>query len=256
VLAVTPRIRVGVGILPAAARNPAFAAMEVATLGQLFPGRVDVGVGHGMPDWMRAVGAWTRSPLRVLEECLTTVSALLRGEEAGGTRLEPACVPEVAPRVLAGVRGPKSLALSGRAADGTVLAEPVTPEYIRVARGHVAAADHHLVGYNLASVDDSAEAAVDAVRPGLEWVGEPDWAPHIAPLPFADGLAALRRDCADRAEFVRRLPAEWVAQLALAGTPDSVRARIAALRSAGLDSPVLVPVGDPTHALESLAAVL
>src|SRR6476659_284337 len=58
VLAATETIRVGIGILPAAVRNVAFAAMEIATLAQLFPGRVDVGIGHGMPGWLRAVGAW------------------------------------------------------------------------------------------------------------------------------------------------------------------------------------------------------
>lgn len=37
VLAVTSRIRVGIGILPAGARNVAFAAMELATLARLRP---------------------------------------------------------------------------------------------------------------------------------------------------------------------------------------------------------------------------
>ncbi|WP_331717852.1 LLM class flavin-dependent oxidoreductase [Streptomyces zaomyceticus] len=60
VLAHTRRIRVG--LLPAAARNVAFTAMEVATLAQLYLGRLDIAVGHGMPDWMRSAGAWPRSP--------------------------------------------------------------------------------------------------------------------------------------------------------------------------------------------------
>ncbi|HEV7949366.1 MAG TPA: LLM class flavin-dependent oxidoreductase, partial [Glaciihabitans sp.] len=50
VLASTTHVTVGVGILPAGARNVAFAAMEIATLEELFPGRVVVGIGHGMPD--------------------------------------------------------------------------------------------------------------------------------------------------------------------------------------------------------------
>ena len=62
-LAMTERIRLGIGILPAAVRNAAFTAMEAATLAELFPGRVDIGIGHGMPGWMRQVGAWPASPL-------------------------------------------------------------------------------------------------------------------------------------------------------------------------------------------------
>ena len=37
--AVTERLRIGIGILPAAFRNPAVAAMELAGLCRMFPGR-------------------------------------------------------------------------------------------------------------------------------------------------------------------------------------------------------------------------
>ncbi|CAO0828756.1 hypothetical protein SMICM17S_04623 [Streptomyces microflavus] len=122
VLASTSRIRVGIGLLPAGARNVAFAALEIATLAQLFPGRTDVGVGHGMPGWMRSVGQWPRSPLTFLEEYIDSLRALLRGEgpevrgryvHLDGVRLEKSALPDVVPDILAGVRGPKSLALQG-----------------------------------------------------------------------------------------------------------------------------------------------
>ena len=65
-LASTSRIVVGVGILPAGARNVAFAALEIAFLANLYPGRLMVGIGHGMADWMRQVGAHPSSPLTLL----------------------------------------------------------------------------------------------------------------------------------------------------------------------------------------------
>ncbi|MCR2792284.1 LLM class flavin-dependent oxidoreductase [Microbacterium sp. zg.Y625] len=256
VLALTERIRVGIGILPAGARNAAFAAMELATLAQLFPGRVDAGIGHGMPEWMRSVGAWPQRPLRALEEHVTTVRALLAGGEVGGVRLDATSVPADPPPLLLGVRGPKSLALSGRVADGTVLAEPVAPEYARAALGQIAASDHRVVAYNVGVVAADGAAARAAARPALAAIGEPDWAPHIAPLPFAAEFAALRARCADGAEFARAMPDEWVAQLALAGTAAEVRARIDELAAAGVHSSVFIPVGDPVAALSSLAAVL
>ncbi|WP_188193309.1 LLM class flavin-dependent oxidoreductase [Nonomuraea sp. SYSU D8015] len=61
-LAATNRIAVVLGILPAAARNAAFAAMELAALADLYPHRIVAGLGHGMPDWMRQVGAAPHSP--------------------------------------------------------------------------------------------------------------------------------------------------------------------------------------------------
>ncbi|NUT46848.1 MAG: LLM class flavin-dependent oxidoreductase [Saccharothrix sp.] len=266
VLAVTPRIRVGIGLLPVGARNAAFAAMEIATLAQLFPGRVDVGIGHGMPGWMRSVGEWPASPLTLLEEYLTAVISLVRGDSVDpgkyvhldGVRLEASCVPADPPPVLAGVRGPRSLALAGRVADGTILAEPTTPEYARAALAQVdARRPHRLVGYNVAAVDPDASAAIDAARAGLEWIGEPDWAPHIAPLPFAEEFAALRRESGSREEFVRRLPEEWVRRLSVTGTPEDARARLDELFAAGVDSAVLFPIGaEPLAAMEKLATVL
>lgn len=258
VLAWTEHIRVGLGILPAAVRNPAFAAMEVATLAALFPGRVDVGMGHGLPGWMREVGTWPARPLTLLEERVRAVRALVAGEEGAGTRLDPAVVPDAAPRLMLGVRGPRSLALSGRIADGTILAEPATPEYVRASLDLIdPAGPHRVVTYNVGAVADDAADAIGLARPALEWIGEPDWATHLSDLPFRDELVAVRAASATRADFAAALPDEWVAELALAGTPDQVRGRIAALGEAGVSSSVFIPAGpDPVAALADLARVL
>lgn len=263
-LAVTSRIRVGIGILPAAARNIAFTAMELNTLAELFPRRVHAGVGHGVSVWMEQVHATVRSRLRSFEETMTALNALLRGEEVtvDGTyvRLDGVVLESPAahvPPVLAGVRGPKSLALAGRVADGIVLAEPATPEYIRGALAQVGNPDARVVVYDVASIDDDRARALDVARPALEWIGEPDWAPHIAPLDFADDFAALRAGSASRAEFAAALPDAWVEQLAVAGTPDQARARVGQLHDAGADAVVLILAGaDPWAALESLAGLV
>lgn len=265
VLAATERIRVGVGILPVGARNVAFAAMEAATVAELFPGRLHLGIGHGMPDWMRQVGAWPASPVGAFEEYVTALRALLRGEEVtvdgryvhlDGVRLENP--PAVVPPVIAGVRGPKSLAAAGRCADGTVLAEPVGPEYLRAALTHIGdAPGHRVVAYDVAAVDADADVARARVRPALGWIGDPGWAPHIDPMPFAAEFRALRDRTPDRDAFAAALPDAWVDRLAVVGTPEQARARLAELEAAGAASVVLAPAGpDPLAALDSLAAVL
>ncbi len=115
----------------------------------------------------------------------------------------------------------------------------------------------HVVAYNAAAVDEDPAVARDLVRPALEWIGDPDWAPHIRVLPFAEEFAALRSDSASRAEFAAALPESWVDQLAVVGTAASARRRIDELHAAGATSVVLIPAGpDPVKALESLAAVL
>ena len=208
VLARTRRIRVGVGLLPAAARNVAFAAMEAATLAQLHPGRLDIAVGHGMPDWMRSVGSWPASPLTLLGEYIHTLKTLLAGRSADtdgryirldGLRLDPSVLPEHVPDIFAGVRGPKSLALSGEVADGTLLAEPVSPEYVRQALTSInSQRPHRLAAYNITVVDDDPHAALAAARPALQPLGDPDWAPHIVPsasMTSSPRCAAPARAC-------------------------------------------------------------
>lgn len=265
VLAVTERIRVGIGILPFAARNVGFAAMDIATIAELFPGRLDVGLGHGLKGWMQQVGAWPASQLTLMREQITTLRALLAGQtvtfdgryvKLDAVRIESP--PAVAPRILAGMRGPRSLGLAGELADGTVLAEPITPEYLRASRDLIGAGpEHRIVTYNVAALDDDVVAARALVRPGLEFIGEPDWAVHIDPLPYAEEFRRLRAECATREEFTQRMPDEWVDQLAIAGPPDVVRAHLDAQQAGGVSTAVFIPAGpDPLAALDSLARVI
>lgn len=263
VLAATERIVVGLGILPTGARNVAYTAMELSTLAELFPQRLVAGIGHGMPGWMRQVGAWPASPLTLLDEQGAALRALLAGDEVSVqgryVRLDSFRLSQVAatpPTVLAGVRGPRSLELAGRVCDGVVLAEPATPEYITAALA-ATGPGMRVVTYDVACVDDDADLARAVVRPALAWIGDSDWAPHLAPLPFAQQFAALRASSADRQAFAQALPDEWVERLAVVGPPAAARDQIAARHAAGATCTVLIPVGaEPMAALEALARVL
>ena len=105
-------------------------------------------IGHGVQEWMGQMGARTPSPLTTLDEVITIVRRLLRGERVDhdGREFTMSDVkldqpPASVPPVLAGVRGPKSLALAGRVADGLVLAEGAGPTYVRQAIGQAGAPD-------------------------------------------------------------------------------------------------------------------
>jgi alkanesulfonate monooxygenase SsuD/methylene tetrahydromethanopterin reductase-like flavin-dependent oxidoreductase (luciferase family) len=143
-LAWTERLRVGVGLLPVPLRNPALAAMELATLARLFPGRLLPGLGHGVLDWMAQVGARADSPMGLLREYTAAVRALLHGRRvtvAGRyVRLDGVALdwpPSEVPPVLVGARGPKTLRLAGELADGAILDSEVTPDGVRAAVAHV-----------------------------------------------------------------------------------------------------------------------
>jgi len=74
-LAWTGSVRLGLGLMPVPFRNPALAAMEIATLARLFPGRFVPSAGHGVLEWMDQVGARAASPMTLLREWVTAVRA-------------------------------------------------------------------------------------------------------------------------------------------------------------------------------------
>jgi alkanesulfonate monooxygenase SsuD/methylene tetrahydromethanopterin reductase-like flavin-dependent oxidoreductase (luciferase family) len=260
-LARTSRLTVGIGIMPAVARNPAITAMEIATLARLAPGRLIAGIGHGVQEWMAQMGVRPTSPVTTLEETIVAVRRLLAGEEvtfAGRSvqldRVRLHAPPSPCPPVLAGVRGPRSLAAAGRAANGIVLAELSGPSAVRVALAAAGSPPGFEVAvFTVAHVDADRHRARAAVAPFIvELVGEPS--PGLRAAPFFDDLAA-RVDRAG-ADGVATMPDEWWTELAAVGTPDDVRAHLDALAAAGVGHVGLFPSPDTPVALAQLDAVV
>jgi alkanesulfonate monooxygenase SsuD/methylene tetrahydromethanopterin reductase-like flavin-dependent oxidoreductase (luciferase family) len=188
VLASTHGLRVGIGILPTPLRNVALTAMEVATLARMFPGRLTVGVGHGVQAWMGQVGARPTSPLTLLSEYATALRRLLAGERvsAGGeyVRLDGVRLdwpPTVPVPLLAGATGPRTMRLTGQVADGTILTAGTTPDGVRQARAVIeqgraeAGRDghHEVVVYVLAATGRGARKRAQAEASTEEWNLEP-----------------------------------------------------------------------------------
>ncbi|WP_405816376.1 LLM class flavin-dependent oxidoreductase [Streptomyces sp. NBC_01390] len=187
-LGATQRLRVGIGITPAPLRSPALLAMELATLARVFPDRLVAGIGHGVREWMASVGVAPRSPLALLEETITSVRALLRGERVelagrevrldGIQLVHPATEP---PPVVAGVVRPLSLELSGRVADGTLIAEGHGPRDLENTRALTAKGgagpDHTLTVLAFCSVGDDPGEVARTLHPHTqghgEWLGRP-----------------------------------------------------------------------------------
>lgn len=258
-LQATERLNVGIGILPALARNAVFTAMELGVLSRLYPGRVLAGIGHGMVDWMASVGASVASPVTALEEHLRVVRQLLIGEHVTFrgryVSVEDAHLehgPEVPPPVFAGVRGPRSIDVSAMAADGIVLAEPTSPSYIRSVRERLDASGagwrHQLACYGWLSVDDDAEVARQRVRPSLASIpgglAEPSVRPHLEALPFAKEVLALIDSSPDEPTLAAGIQPEWIDELAIVGTPEDCARAIRARSDAGADRVVIVPLID------------
>jgi 5,10-methylenetetrahydromethanopterin reductase len=250
VLAATDRLRVGLGILPAVTRNPATTAMELATLARLFPGRIIGGLGHGVTRWMAQIGAAPRSALEALETAIVAVRRLLRGETVTVTtghwyldEVTLAYPPDVPPPVYAGVRGPRSVEVSGRTADGTLLSDWAAPDYVRGVSRTLHRADdpsqHDLGVIVRVALDDDRQQARERVRAAL--------APHLG---RAD-LRTLFAPLADKHDLDRPRPSDaLVDELALTGDEDAVREGLRRYAAAGARLVLLRPVDHEAEGAE------
>jgi alkanesulfonate monooxygenase SsuD/methylene tetrahydromethanopterin reductase-like flavin-dependent oxidoreductase (luciferase family) len=143
-LANSSNLKVGIGVLPVPMRNVAMTAMEIATLDRAYPGRVRIGLGHGVQDWMAQIGEKVASPMTLMREYVTALNSLLRGERVthDGRYVKLAGVgldwpPETNIELLIGAERPRTLQLSGEIGSGTVITGGTSPEGLREALRHV-----------------------------------------------------------------------------------------------------------------------
>jgi 5,10-methylenetetrahydromethanopterin reductase len=234
-LAVTERLSVGIGLLPVSVRNPAIAAMELATLANLYPGRTRVAFGHGVEAWMRQIGARPADRIVALEETVGTVRSLLQGEEVtvGGRTVsidavQLASPPDPPPTVLIGTTGQRGVEVAGRVADGVLLPEGASEgavAWVREALG----ADGRVVVYSWLRIDDDADRAREVVRPLVRTWRDGGMYPNLVRL----GQVPADGDIGDAVDRV-----------AIAGTPQDCAGAVARLAAAGASTVVVVPVGD------------
>ena len=264
-LAATSRITVGLGVMPAVFRNPVAAAMEIATLARLHPGRFVAGLGHGVPAWMDQIGALPPRPVRALEETTLAIRRLLTGErfstEGDHVNLRDVCLaqpPASRPPVVLGVRRPLGLRASGRSADGTILAEPSPPAYIRWARGRIeegrasaGRTDRHCITvFVKGRIDADRRYAREVVA---DMLLSESVAAQLAPLQREAELAELRA-LGDPAKVAPLIPDDLLDQLTASGTREQVVASLRAIAETGIDSVAFVPIGpDPGEQLRLLA---
>jgi alkanesulfonate monooxygenase SsuD/methylene tetrahydromethanopterin reductase-like flavin-dependent oxidoreductase (luciferase family) len=264
-LAATTRITIGLGVMPAVFRNPVAAAMEIATLARLHPGRFVAGLGHGVPAWMDQIGALPAKPVRALEETTAAIRRLLAGErfstEGDYVNLREVCLaqpPSVRPPVVLGVRRPFGLRAAGRAADGTILAEPSPPAYIRWARerieeGRASAGrtDPHCITVFVKGRIDADRGHARAVV--ADMLRSESVAAQLAPLRREAELAELRA-LGDPAKVAALIPDDVLDQLTASGTPEQVITSLRAIAETGVDAIAFAPIGPgPDEQLRLLA---
>ena len=250
-LAATDRIAVGSGVTNPLTRHPSVTASAHATLADLHPGRVLLGIGRG-DNAVRTLGL-KPVPTADLAATVPRLRAWMAGEEAEGTRIRWA--HEHVP-IMMGATGPRNLRLAGAMADVAMIYVGVHPASVRWAIEHVrAGADE--AGRDPAKVSIAALCALYVSDDQERAWEECRWAPaacanHIAStlrwnpdhgMPAEMTRLVAARDAYDyyaghldsAAEHTSYLTGELVDDFAIAGPAERCLDRIRELGRLGVD---------------------
>jgi alkanesulfonate monooxygenase SsuD/methylene tetrahydromethanopterin reductase-like flavin-dependent oxidoreductase (luciferase family) len=273
----TRQIRLGTSISSVFVRSAPTIGMAAATVDQLSKGRFVLGLGsshrvqvepeHGIP---------FVQPTARLRDTIAVVRALVRdgvvshrGEVVTIGRFDLWFPPE-RPHLPIYVAAlfPPLLELAGELAEGTLLTWPTFGAVARAVE-HVAIgarrAGREASAVEVASlipcvVADTAAAARAALRPAVGFYAGffPRYNRLLAEAGFADAVRAIKEafDRGGRDAAARVVPDELIDAVALAGTPEACRERLAAYRRAGLALPIVSPRGSgPEGRAAAMAAI-
>ncbi len=234
--------------------HPVYATMAAAALDDWFPGRVTLSFGTGAPRDLEAVGLRADRPLGAIADSIAIARALLSGDpvtfrgerfQAVGRRLSSG--RRDIPIILA-ASGPKMLELAGAAADGVLISAATSPAFVAWALDHVrrgearAGRTVHKAALVYGSVAADGREARSRLRRSLAFILRGEH--HARNLDLAgtrlDQGALTAAFAAEDWEAVEALVTdEVVANHTASGTPDELRAAVAAYAAAGLDEVVL-----------------
>lgn len=250
----TSKIKVGIGAVANRVRHPATTSMEAVTLAGAFPGRFDsLGVAHGVPAWMKQIGLFPKSVLGSLNESVTGIKRLVKGETvtADGEyyKFDKVSLLHPAPdlKVMTAVVGPKSVELTARIADGMLISVLAGPKYVKTVFDQIQGVrkqsgltvPFEFVTYVLACVGKDRKLARRKVRDAtafyLEAMGATLMTSVYVPDNEVDALLARGGGAA----LAKNLPEEWLDWLAIAGDPNDAVSAIKAHFAAGATSVVL-----------------
>ena len=276
---VTERIKVGSGVADCWSRNPARLAATFATLDDLAPGRILLGLGAWWDPLARKVGIDRSRPLTVMREVVGAVRALLHNETVtvdgtyvhlDGVELDYVYQERRAKDVpiYIGATGMQMMELTGEIADGVVLNYLVSPDYNARAMEHLAAGaaragrsvdDIDRPQLVVCSVHEDRATALDMARLMVtQYLGQQ---PHImkasgVPQSLLDAVGEVLTWPAthEQVEAASKLvPDEIVGMLTASGTPDEARARVGDYVRAGCTCPILYPLGDVRAMIDAFA---
>ncbi|MGX1274577.1 LLM class F420-dependent oxidoreductase [Streptomyces phaeoluteigriseus] len=267
VAAWSPSLRIATGIVPVQTRGPAVLAQTAATLAQLAPGRLLLGLGASVPAHVTDInGIPFDEPYKRTRDVLRFVTRALRGEHIAGdfdtfsiTGYRLPHPPRDPVKVILGALRPGMLRLGFREGDGAItnLLFPEDVPKILDAVGPQPPGKELVVKVFVCPTEDT-DYAHRATRPFLAWIlnREPyrkfhEWLGNGELLResherWADG---------DAAGAQKALPDEVVERLFISGSPEECREKILRYHRPGVTT-IQLYVSLPPETFVSRAKVL
>jgi 5,10-methylenetetrahydromethanopterin reductase len=257
----TSEIRLGTGIVNTWTRGPVLMALTAASLEDLAPGRIVLGLGTASDPLVANQGVERRRPLTQMREYVDAVRRLLRLEtvtlDGEVVRVHDVTLDLVraAPRepvelpIFIGATGASMLELAAEIADGAILNIFLPAEYTRAARERLGDLEAPQLVAAAVSPDGEEARAVTQRFVTMYLGGQPHIAREVGIDPeLVDRLTELVGSWPPRPggldEAMRLLGSGIVDRLAVAGTAAECRDRIGAWVDAGASYPLVIPLTD------------
>jgi 5,10-methylenetetrahydromethanopterin reductase len=269
--ATTERIALGTSIVNTWTRGPVLMALTAATLNDLAPGRITLGLGAASDPLVANQGIERRKPVTQMREYVGAVRSLLRLEPVTvegelvrvtdvqldglrGVSRNPVEVP-----IYVGATGGTMLELAAEIADGVILNLFLPADYTREARRRLGGMDAPQLVAVALSADGEQARAVTRRFVTMYLGGQPHIARELGLDPeLVTRLTELVGTWPPQPggiELAMRLVgSELVERLAVSGTAAECRGRVGEWVAAGASYPIVVPLTENVEEiLEALA---
>jgi probable F420-dependent oxidoreductase len=275
----TEKITVGVSIIPIYTRSPVVLGMTAASLAELAPDRVKMGIGvssrviveswHGM--------AWEQ-PITAIREYVEAIRQVLARERVSvsGEVVNVDGFPSAIPSGVGSIEipiaalGPVMRRLAGEIGDGLLL-NMTTADHLR--------RTHEIVREGAARVERAAPPVMSDIRMGVlgrqpeselrtklrrlvaSYGRVPSYNRHYAELGFPEQAGALAAAwvAEDMRAAVDAVDDEMRKSLVVIGTGEEIAARLTEYRDAGLDEAIVYPTivdGDEVRGLQEAIEIV
>ena len=268
----TKKIKIGSAVFVPYSRHPAILSVFAATLSELAPGRVALGIGRGGSLVLRPLGIkmWDK-PLATLRETMIVTRRLLAGETVDfeGEAIKVKNVKLAQPPknkvpIYLAARGQKTLQMVGELADGPVLSCPARAPALKFSLEHIGNGakmskrtlnDLDIVNYLPFAVAKDREKALEKVKLVVTFVASdtPDEVHEKIGTNMVK-LNAMRQTLKEKGlmDAMKLLPNEIAQDFSIAGTVDDCIDRIKENFKNGVNQVAVEVMGDTKEAFEIL----